>query len=154
MKIWEDMICESMEMRAVPHSLTQIMCSPSRVETLTAALVEPSSSAVWGHADILVLVFLGLLPLLPEPVVILDKLHHLLHLLTHVDALVLPILIWRWEGEHNTIGHFNTLAFTKLKKCGNHFTFGFPHYAMVGDHLNWKLTIESTSSINLTSHSP
>lgn len=54
----------------------------------------PSSThAVRGDADIFIFVLLGFLPLFSQSVVILNKLHHLLHLLTYVDALIFAVFI-------------------------------------------------------------
>lgn len=57
--------------------------------------VTPVSHAVGGNSNILVFVLFRLFPFLPEPLVVLDKLHQLLYSLTHVHTLVLPILIYR-----------------------------------------------------------
>lgn len=65
------------------------MLAPGR-PVLTVS--EPSDT-VRGHPNVFVFVLLRLLPLLPEPIVVLSKLHHLLHLLADVDPLVFAILI-------------------------------------------------------------
>lgn len=59
----------------------------------TGPTVSEAPHAVGRHPDVFVLVLLGFLSLLPQTIVILHKLHHLLHLLPHVDTLVLSVLV-------------------------------------------------------------
>lgn len=63
-------------------------------ESLTVLHAASSSShTVRGDSDVFIFVLLGFLSFLSQSVIVLDKLHHLLHLLTHIDALIFPILI-------------------------------------------------------------
>lgn len=69
--------------------------TPLMLITQRRLTVTPVSHAVGGNSNILVFVLFRLFPLLPKPLVVLDKLHQLLYPLTDVHALVLPILIYR-----------------------------------------------------------
>lgn len=56
--------------------------------------VTPVSHGFRGHPDVLVFVLLRLFPFFSQPVVVLNQIHHLLHPLAHIDALVLSIFVW------------------------------------------------------------
>lgn len=60
------------------------------------------SHTVRGYSNVFVLVLLRLFSFFPKPVIILDKLHHLLHLLTHIHTLVFPILVYRQRARAHT----------------------------------------------------
>lgn len=67
---------------------------------LKAATSSSSPHTVRGDSNVFIFVLLGFLPLLSQPVIILDELYHLFHLLTHIDALIFAILIWTQTRTH------------------------------------------------------
>lgn len=62
-------------------------------EELTVFNSSSSTHAVRRDTNIFIFVLLGFLPLFSQSVIVLNKLHHLLHLLTDVDALIFAILV-------------------------------------------------------------
>lgn len=74
--------------------------------------VTPVSHGFRGHSDVLVFVLLCLFPFFSQPVIVLNKLNHLLHPLAHINTLVLPIFIWGQQMMTN-VNLFTNYLFTK-----------------------------------------